>query len=37
VDEIAPWQSVVSFVELAQENKVESFSFSMKKPEGTLP
>jgi biopolymer transport protein ExbD len=37
VDENAPWQSVVAFVELAQENAVESFSFSMKKPEGAFP
>ena len=29
VDGNAPWQSVVSFVDLAQENSVESFSFSM--------
>jgi biopolymer transport protein ExbD len=29
VDGNAPWQSVVSFVELAQENAVESFSFSL--------
>lgn len=27
----APWQSVVSFVDLAQKNAVESFSFSMEK------
>jgi biopolymer transport protein ExbD len=26
-----PWQSVVSFVDLAQKNAVESFSFSMEK------
>ncbi|MDR0447951.1 MAG: biopolymer transporter ExbD [Treponema sp.] len=32
VDGNAPWQSVVSFVELAQENAVESFSFSLHKP-----
>jgi len=37
VDQNAPWQSVVAFVELAQENAVESFSFSMKKPEGASP
>jgi len=37
VDQNAPWQSVVAFVELAQENAVDSFSFSMKKPEGTTP
>jgi biopolymer transport protein ExbD len=29
VDGQAPWQKVVSFVELAQKNAVESFSFSM--------
>ncbi|MDR2700915.1 MAG: biopolymer transporter ExbD [Spirochaetaceae bacterium] len=37
VDQNAPWQSVVAFVELAQENAVESFSFSMRKPEGASP
>ena len=37
VNEKAPWQSVVSFVELAQENAVESFSFSLQKPAGDLP
>jgi biopolymer transport protein ExbD len=26
----APWQNVVSFVELAQKLQVDSFSFSMK-------
>ena len=31
IDEKAPWQSVVSFVELAQENKVDSFSFSIRR------
>ena len=30
IDGQAPWQNVVSFVELAQENKVDSFSFSLK-------
>jgi biopolymer transport protein ExbD len=30
----APWQSVVSFVELAQKLRVESFSFKMKEAEG---
>jgi biopolymer transport protein ExbD len=30
VDPAAPWQEVVSFVELAQRLEVESFSFSMK-------
>jgi biopolymer transport protein ExbD len=29
----APWQSVVSFVELAQKLKVESFSFKMREAE----
>jgi biopolymer transport protein ExbD len=28
----APWQSVVSFVELAQKLQVDSFSFSMRRP-----
>ncbi|MDR0557543.1 MAG: biopolymer transporter ExbD [Treponema sp.] len=28
----APWQSVVSFVELAQKLQVDSFSFSMEQP-----
>jgi biopolymer transport protein ExbD len=33
----APWQEVVSFVELAQKLEVESFSFSMKDaPGGSL-
>jgi biopolymer transport protein ExbD len=31
VDPLSPWQSVVSFVELAQDLKVDSFSFVMKK------
>jgi biopolymer transport protein ExbD len=30
----APWQSVVSFVELAQKLRVESFSFKMQEAEG---
>ena len=34
IDENAPWQNVVSFVELAQENKVDSFSFSLGSPSG---
>jgi biopolymer transport protein ExbD len=34
VDGSAPWQQVVSFVELAQRLEVESFSFTMKNPEG---
>jgi len=29
IDEKAMWQSVVSFIDLAQENAVESFSFSV--------
>jgi biopolymer transport protein ExbD len=31
IDPAAQWQRVVSFVELAQDLKIESFSFSMKK------
>jgi len=31
IDSQANWQSVVSFVELAQDCKIDSFSFSMKK------
>jgi biopolymer transport protein ExbD len=34
VDGDAPWQAVVSFVELAQRLEVESFSFTMKKDDG---
>jgi biopolymer transport protein ExbD len=34
VDGAAPWQAVVSFVELAQRLEVESFSFTMKKDAG---
>jgi len=30
IDPLAPWQQVVSFVELAQKLQVESFSFNMK-------
>jgi biopolymer transport protein ExbD len=37
VDGAAPWQAVVSFVELAQRLEVESFSFTMKKDEGGSP
>jgi biopolymer transport protein ExbD len=33
VSPAAPWQSVVSFVELAQKLKVESFSFKMREAE----
>ena len=31
IDKAAHWQRVVSFVELAQDCKIDSFSFSMKK------
>ena len=31
IDPGAPWQQVVSFVELAQKLKVDSFSFNMKR------
>ena len=31
IDRQAHWQNVVSFVELAQDLKIDSFSFSMKK------
>jgi biopolymer transport protein ExbD len=31
VDPQSPWQRVVSFVELAQDLKIDSFSFTMKK------
>jgi biopolymer transport protein ExbD len=34
VDGMAPWQTVVSFVELAQKLQVDSFSFTMKKDDG---
>jgi biopolymer transport protein ExbD len=37
VDDRAPWQSVVSFVELAQKLEVESFSFTMKDSTGDSP
>ena len=33
IDPLAPWQHVVSFVELAQNLEVESFSFRMKADE----
>jgi len=33
IDGQAMWQNVVSFVELAQDCKIDSFSFSMKKEE----
>jgi biopolymer transport protein ExbD len=32
IDGKAPWQQVVSFVELAQKLRVDSFSFTMKEP-----
>jgi biopolymer transport protein ExbD len=31
IDPLAEWQRVVSFVELAQQQRIETFSFSMKK------
>ena len=31
IDPLAQWQRVVSFVELAQDMKIDSFSFSMEK------
>lgn len=31
IDSQAEWQNVVSFVELAQDEKIDAFSFSMKK------
>jgi len=31
IDPLAKWQRVVSFVELAQQQKIEAFSFTMKK------
>jgi biopolymer transport protein ExbD len=37
VDGRAPWQSVVSFVELAQKLEVDSFSFTMKKNDEGSP
>jgi biopolymer transport protein ExbD len=37
VDPQTPWQRVVSFVELAQNLEVESFSFTMKKQDGVSP
>jgi biopolymer transport protein ExbD len=37
VDPKTAWQNVVSFVEIAQTLNVDSFSFSMKKPEAELP
>jgi len=33
IDRQAKWQSVVSFVELVQDMKIDSFSFTMKKDE----
>jgi biopolymer transport protein ExbD len=37
VDGEAPWQAVVSFVELAQRLEVEAFSFTQKKDDGGSP
>ncbi|GHV51312.1 hypothetical protein AGMMS49579_06380 [Spirochaetia bacterium] len=37
VDPKTPWQRVVSFVELAQNLEVESFSFTMKNTGGESP
>lgn len=34
IDPEAPWQEVVSFVELAQRLQVDSFSFTMRNPGG---
>ena len=31
IDPMAQWQNVVSFVEIAQHQRIEAFSFSMKK------
>jgi biopolymer transport protein ExbD len=31
IDPLTKWQRVVSFVELAQQQRIEAFSFSMKK------
>jgi biopolymer transport protein ExbD len=31
IDPLAKWQRVVSFVELAQQHRIEAFSFTMKK------
>ena len=36
IDGEAPWQQVVSFVELAQKLEIESFSFSLKSRENPL-
>ncbi len=37
IDGQAPWQQVVSFVEIAQTQKIDSFSFAMKKETDTSP
>jgi biopolymer transport protein ExbD len=37
IDPETAWQNVVSFVEMAQTLNVDSFSFSMKKPEVEVP
>jgi biopolymer transport protein ExbD len=36
IDPQSPWQRVVSFVELAQDLKIDSFSFTMKKEDPPL-
>ncbi|MDR0624150.1 MAG: biopolymer transporter ExbD [Treponema sp.] len=36
IDPLSPWQRVVSFVELAQDLKIDSFSFTMKKEDAGL-
>jgi biopolymer transport protein ExbD len=36
IDPNSPWQKVVSFVELAQDSKIDSFSFTIKKEEAAL-
>ncbi|MDR2553330.1 MAG: biopolymer transporter ExbD [Treponema sp.] len=37
IDGKTPWQRVVSFVELAQQNAVDSFSFKMESPPEGMP
>jgi biopolymer transport protein ExbD len=36
IDPRSPWQRVVSFVELAQDLNIDSFSFTMKKEDAAL-
>lgn len=36
IDGQAPWQQVVSFVEIAQTQKIDSFSFAMEKETGAF-